>query len=254
MFSGMFRAAPRITPLPLCNCHPVGLLQEYFDRQHLLDYNIQLFQDSMPRDSLSIAARTLEQGKLPVSPRALLNAENPRAHKNRIGTSVPPPRKLTEIPPPKTRYFMGMEVFIRSKKSHLPVKLAQPFLALDLRAENLRTLGFLWSILGRCSQGGLGTLHTHTHKPLNGLPRTRSCSQNVLRRPVPRFLSSGRTEFDRNALPSGQLRVLWTHKPLNGFLRTCLVFRRFLEGPARGCLKTGCTETPPKRRGPLKRW
>ena len=38
------------------------------------------------------------------------NQKNPRAHKNRIGTSIPPSRK-PQPPPPRTRNFTGMGIF-----------------------------------------------------------------------------------------------------------------------------------------------
>ena len=42
-------------------------------------------------------------------------SENPRAHKNKIGT---PPQNPREPPPPTTRNFMDMEVFLQ--KANIP--------------------------------------------------------------------------------------------------------------------------------------
>ena len=42
-----------------------------------------------------------------------MNQKNPRAHKNKIGTSPPP--KPNSPPPPKTRNFMDMEVFLQKE-------------------------------------------------------------------------------------------------------------------------------------------
>ena len=65
-----------------------------------------------------------------------LNQYNPRAHKTKIGT--PPPKKPQIPPPPKTRNFMGMEGFPaeRAQFFQAPIKLAQPFPARELRANN----------------------------------------------------------------------------------------------------------------------
>ena len=41
------------------------------------------------------------------------NQKNPRAHKNKIG---PPPQKKQKTPP-KTRNFMGMEVFLQKERN-----------------------------------------------------------------------------------------------------------------------------------------
>ena len=43
-----------------------------------------------------------------------LTSENPRAHKNKI---VTPPQKKPKLPPPKTRNFMGMEVFQQKERN-----------------------------------------------------------------------------------------------------------------------------------------
>ena len=64
--------------------------------------------------------------------------KNPRAHKNKIGTSPPQPK----IPPPKTKNFMDM-VFSCRKDSFFraSIKMAQPFPAPELRTRILRTRG-----------------------------------------------------------------------------------------------------------------
>ena len=76
------------------------------------------------------------------------NQRNPRTHKNKIGTSPPLLTKQSACPP-KARNFMGMEVYLQKecRNSRRPQTWYSPFrkasLALDLRAEKLRTLGFL---------------------------------------------------------------------------------------------------------------
>ena len=73
--------------------------------------------------------------------------KNPRAHKNKIGTSPPPPN-----PPLKRRNFTDM-VF-PAERTHffqVSIKSAQPFPAPELRTRILRTLrGFFW----RFKKGG----------------------------------------------------------------------------------------------------
>ena len=68
--------------------------------------------------------------------------QNPRAHKNKIGTSTPPPFRKSQHPP-KVQTFMGIGVFQQKEpqKCQAPIKLAQPFPAPELRAEKLRTRG-----------------------------------------------------------------------------------------------------------------
>ena len=69
-----------------------------------------------------------------------INQKNPRAHKNKIGTS-PPPQK----PPLKRRNFTDM-VF-PAERTHffqVSIKLAQPFPAPELQTKILRTRGFFW--------------------------------------------------------------------------------------------------------------
>ena len=65
--------------------------------------------------------------------------KNPRAHKSKIGT---PPLKKTQIPPPppKTRHFMGEGGFPAERMQFFqaPIKLAQPFLAPELRVKRIR--------------------------------------------------------------------------------------------------------------------
>ena len=59
--------------------------------------------------------------------------KNPRAHKNKIGTS--PPKKNPNTPPPKTRNFMDMA--FPAERTHFfqaSIKLAQPFPAPELQA------------------------------------------------------------------------------------------------------------------------
>ena len=66
-------------------------------------------------------------------PRSKLQ-KNPRAHKNKIGTSPPPPPNPKYPPPPKTRNFMDM-VF-PAEWTHFfqaSIKLAHPFPAPELR-------------------------------------------------------------------------------------------------------------------------
>ena len=57
--------------------------------------------------------------------------KNPHAHKNKIGTSTPPPflRNPQNTPLPKRRNFMGMGAFQQKepKKCQALIKLAQPF-------------------------------------------------------------------------------------------------------------------------------
>ena len=55
---------------------------------------------------------------------------NPGAHKNRIGTSTPPPlQKTPNPPPPPNEEFCGPGVFPaeRTQKSQARMKLAQPY-------------------------------------------------------------------------------------------------------------------------------
>ena len=70
-----------------------------------------------------------------------------RAHKNKIGTSTPPPflRKPRTPPSPGRKNFMGMGVFQQKepKNSQAPIKLARPPLAPELRAENYGHEAFL---------------------------------------------------------------------------------------------------------------
>ena len=66
--------------------------------------------------------------------------KNPRAHKNKIGTpGDSPPQKKNPNTLCKTGNFMGMEGFPaeRTQPLHAPIKLAQPFLAPELRAKNI---------------------------------------------------------------------------------------------------------------------
>ena len=67
--------------------------------------------------------------------------KNPRAHKNKIGTS---PQKKPKIPPPpKTRNFMDTGFPAeRTQFFQVSIKLAQPFPAPELRTRILRTRGF----------------------------------------------------------------------------------------------------------------
>ena len=72
--------------------------------------------------------------------------KNPHTHKNKIGTSPLPPNPT---PPPQNEKLyasMGMEIFPaeRTKKFQATIKSTQPFPALELRAEKLRTWGFCW--------------------------------------------------------------------------------------------------------------
>ena len=54
----------------------------------------------------------------------------------KIKLALPPPFQKTPTPAPKARNFMGMGVPAeRTKKCQAPIKLAQPFLAPELRAE-----------------------------------------------------------------------------------------------------------------------
>ena len=68
--------------------------------------------------------------------------KNPRAQKNKIGTSPPPPKP--KIPtPPKTKNFMDMAFPAeRTLFFQASIKLAQPFPAPELRTKILRTRGF----------------------------------------------------------------------------------------------------------------
>ena len=69
--------------------------------------------------------------------------KNPRVHKNKIGTSPPPPNP--KYSPPKTRNFM--DIGFPAERTHFfqaPIKLAQPFPAPELRTRLLRTRGFFW--------------------------------------------------------------------------------------------------------------
>ena len=76
--------------------------------------------------------------------RQVMFQRNPRAHKNKIGTSPPPQKKKPNTPTPlKTRNLMGMSVFLQKERNlRAPIKLAQPFPAPESRAKNLRTRGF----------------------------------------------------------------------------------------------------------------
>ena len=73
--------------------------------------------------------------------RCLYLSENPRAHKNKIGTSPPPPQPPS--PPPKKEEFYGHG--FPAERTHffqVSIKLAQPFPAPELRTRILRTRGF----------------------------------------------------------------------------------------------------------------
>ena len=68
-------------------------------------------------------------------PQALSVRKNPRAHKNKIGTSPPPPPK----PPPKTGNFT--DAVFPAERTHffrVSIKLAHPFPAPELRTRILR--------------------------------------------------------------------------------------------------------------------
>ena len=61
--------------------------------------------------------------------------KNPRAHKNKIGTS--PPQKTQNIPPPQNAEFYGHGFSCRkSAFFQVSIKLAQPFPAPELRTKN----------------------------------------------------------------------------------------------------------------------
>ena len=69
---------------------------------------------------------------------------DPRAHKNKIGT--PPPPKTQNTPPPKTRNFMDMGLSCRKNAFfQASIKLTHPFPAPELRTKILRTRGFFWT-------------------------------------------------------------------------------------------------------------
>ena len=70
--------------------------------------------------------------------------KNPRAHKNKIGTSPPPPQ--TQNPPLK-RGILWKKCVFPAERAHFfqaSIKLAQPFPAPELRTRILRTRGFFW--------------------------------------------------------------------------------------------------------------
>ena len=76
--------------------------------------------------------------------RLSIGQKNPRAHKNKIGTS-PPPQKT-----PKNAEFYGHGFSCRKNAFfQASIKLAQPFPAPELRTRILRTRGFFWIGPGR---------------------------------------------------------------------------------------------------------
>ena len=71
------------------------------------------------------------------------SGKNPHAHKNKIGTSTPPPKKNPEPPPLKEEFYgHGGFPVERAQKCLAPIKLVQPFRAPELRAEILWTPRF----------------------------------------------------------------------------------------------------------------
>ena len=70
--------------------------------------------------------------------------KNPRAHKNKIGTS-PPPQNPKYPPPPQNEEFYGHGFSCRTDAFfQTSIKLAQPFPAPELRTKILRTRGLFW--------------------------------------------------------------------------------------------------------------
>ena len=69
--------------------------------------------------------------------RETLNQKNPRAHKNKIGTSPPPPNPKRKIPPPKMRNFMDI-VFSCRKNAIFPGahKIGAAISGPELRIQN----------------------------------------------------------------------------------------------------------------------
>ena len=92
-----------------------------------------------PHDAKTLAMRCRDAGH-----------SDPRAHKNKIGTSPPPKPKIP--PPPKNEEFYGHGFSCRTDVFFFQasIKLAQPFPAPELRTQILRTQGFFW-FLHRCS-------------------------------------------------------------------------------------------------------
>ena len=71
-------------------------------------------------------------------------AQDPHAHKNKIGTSTPPSKKPQQ-PPLKGGMLWALGFSSRkNKKCQAPIKSARPFPAPELRAEILWTSRFFW--------------------------------------------------------------------------------------------------------------
>ena len=72
------------------------------------------------------------------------NQKNPRANKNIIGTPPPPPPKTQNTPPLKQGILRTWVFLQKERIFQASIKLAQPFLAPELRTRSLRTQGFFW--------------------------------------------------------------------------------------------------------------
>ena len=86
----------------------------------------------------------------------------------------------------------------------------------------------------------LGTLDTQTR---NGLLRTPSGFQKVLRRPV-RWFFFFRVQGAQKRSSCRAIEGTLNSKPLSGLLRTLSGSQKVLRRPVRGFPYTGCAETP----------
>ena len=70
--------------------------------------------------------------------------KNPHAHKNKIGTSTPPPSKKTQTPPPQKEEFYGHGGFPSRKNQKMPGahKIGAAISGPELRTEILWTSRF----------------------------------------------------------------------------------------------------------------
>ena len=84
--------------------------------------------------------------------------KNPHAHKHKIGISTPPSKKKTNHPPKRGILWAWGFTSRKNQKCQAPIKSAQPFPALELRVEKLRTRAFFFL--------NLGNIYFHSSGPL----------------------------------------------------------------------------------------
>ena len=105
--------------------------------------NLSLMHETKYRQFCAILATNLRNAPfanaalsaIGISDLKIRNQKNPRAHKNKIGTSPPPPK-----PPPPNAEFYGHGFSCRKNAFfQVSIKLAQPFPAPELRTRILRT-------------------------------------------------------------------------------------------------------------------